>query len=86
VEQPNTPTQLHAETPPLLTKAQLMTWLQVSKMWVSMQLANPEFVERCVADIATPGSSRQTLRFSTQDVAEYLGIPASGTPKAPTAA
>jgi hypothetical protein len=77
VKQPATPTQLPADPPPLLTKAQLMKWLQVSDMWVRMRLADdPEFVRRCVVDIATPGSSRQTLRFPARAVAEYLGIPA----------
>lgn len=82
MKQPVIPPQLHPETPPLLTKAELMSWLKVSKMWVAMQLDNPEFVERCVADISTPGSSRQTLRFSTRGVAEYLGIPLNATPQA----
>jgi hypothetical protein len=77
VTQPIAPTQLHPETPLLLTKAQLMDWLQVSRMWVAMRLADdPEFVRRCVIDIATPGSSRQNPRFIARAVAEYLGIPA----------
>lgn len=77
MKQPPTPTQLHAETPLLLTKAELMKWLKVSDMWVRMRLADdPEFVARCVVDIATPGSSRQTLRFPAAAVAAYLGIPA----------
>lgn len=72
-----TPTQTHAEPLPLLTKAQLMKWLQVSDMWVRMRLADdPQFVDRCVVDISTPGSSRKTLRFSKPAVAAYLGIPA----------
>lgn len=87
MKQPPTPTQLHTETPLLLTKAQLMEWLQVSKMWVAMRLADdPEFVRRCVVDIATPGSSRQTLRFPASAVADYLGIPADATPKLSAAA
>lgn len=82
MEQPLAPTQLHSETPPLLTRAELMTWLKVSRMWVVMRLADdPEFVSRCVIDIAIPGSSRQTLRFSTRAVAEYLGIPGNATPQ-----
>lgn len=80
--QPLTPTQLHPGTPLLLTKAELMDWLKVSRMWVAMRLADdPEFVRRCVVDIATPGSSRQTLRFPAVAVADYLGIPADATPK-----
>lgn len=76
MKEPLTPT-LHAETPLLLTKAELLKWLKVSDMWVRMRLADdPEFVDRCVVDIATPGSSRQTLRFVASAVAAYLGIPA----------
>jgi hypothetical protein len=76
VKQPLTPT-LHTETPLLLTKAELSKWLKVSDMWVRMRLADdPEFVRRCVVDISTPGSSRQTLRFPARAVAEYFGIPA----------
>jgi hypothetical protein len=78
VKQALTPTQPHAEPPLLLTKAQLKKWLQVSDMWVRMQLDDPEFKKRCVADISTPGSSRQTLRFPAAAVAAYLGIPADG--------
>jgi hypothetical protein len=82
VKQPFAPTQLHTETPLLLTKAELMEWLKVSRMWVTMRLADdPQFVERCVVDIATPGSSRQTLRFPARAVAEYLRIPDYGTPR-----
>lgn len=77
MKQPLTPTQLHAGTPLLLTKAELMDWLKVSRMWVAMRLSDdPEFVRRCVVDISTPGSSRQTLRFPAAAVATYLGIPA----------
>ena len=86
MEQPLTPTQLPSEIPLLLTKAQLMEWLQVSRMWVAMYLNDPEFVDRCVADISTPGSSRQTLRFSTRDVADYLGIPEGASPRLANAA
>jgi hypothetical protein len=61
-----------------------MEWLQVSRMWVDMRLSgDPEFKERCAVDIATPGSSRQTLRFPARAVAEYLGIPDYATPQTP---
>ncbi|WP_405994061.1 hypothetical protein [Streptomyces sp. NBC_00986] len=54
-----------------------MKWLKVSRTWLDMQIAdNPEFVDRCVIDIETPGSSRRKLRFPAAAVAEYLGIPA----------
>jgi len=87
VEQPLTPTQLPSEIPLLLTKAQLMEWLQVSRMWVAMRLSgDPEFVDRCVVDISTPGSSRQTLRFPARAVADYLGIPEDASPRLATAA
>lgn len=77
MKQPDTPTKPQAEPPLLLTKAELMKWLKVSDMWVRMRLADdPAFVERCVVDISTPGSSRQTLRFPAAAVAAYLGIPA----------
>lgn len=77
MKQPSTPTKLPAGPPLLLTKAELMKWLKVSDMWVRMRLADdPEFVTRCVVDISTKGSSRQTLRFPARAVAEYLGIPA----------
>ncbi|MGW0837084.1 hypothetical protein [Streptomyces prunicolor] len=76
-QQPPTPTPLHTKPPLLLTQAELQKWLKVSRMWVRMRLADdPEFVIRCVVDISTPGSSRQTLRFSVSAVAAYLGIPA----------
>jgi hypothetical protein len=80
VDQPPTPTQLHT---PLLTKAELREWLKVSDMWIRMQVDdNPEFKARgCVIDIATPGSSRRTLRFPAAAVAEYLGIPHYATPQ-----
>ncbi|KAB1146752.1 hypothetical protein F7R91_14320 [Streptomyces luteolifulvus] len=82
MKQPRTPTPPPSENPLLLTKAELMDWLKVSRMWVAMRLADdPEFVRRCVVDIATPGSSRQTLRFPAAAVADYLGIPAEATPK-----
>jgi hypothetical protein len=76
-QHPPTPTQLHTEPPLLLTQAELTKWLKVSRMWLRMRLADdPEFVRRCVVDISTPGSSRQTLRFPAGAVAAYLGIPA----------
>ncbi|MGW0626499.1 hypothetical protein [Streptomyces sp. NPDC002758] len=80
MEQPLTPTQLHTGTP-LLTKAQLRDWLQVSDMWIRMRLDDPEFKRRCAIDIATPGSSRRTLRFPARAVAEYLGVPDYATPQ-----
>lgn len=87
MEQPLTPTQLPSEVPLLLTKAELMEWLKVSRMWVAMRLADdPEFVRRCVVDIATPGSSRQTLRFPARAVADYLGIPEGANSNLATAA
>jgi hypothetical protein len=61
---------------PLITKAQLKAWLQVSDMWVRDRLAEPEFVRRCVIDLAPEGSSKRTLRFHVASVAAYLGIPA----------
>lgn len=85
--QPLTPTQLHPETPLLLTRQELMKWLKVSRMWLDMRLAgDPEFVKACVIDIATPGSSRQTLRFLARAVAEHLGIPEYATPGQPARA
>lgn len=81
MKQALTPTQPHTEPPLLLTKAQLMKWLQVSDMWVRMRLADdPKFVRDCVVDISTPGSSRQTLRFPAVAVAAYLGIPTEAIP------
>lgn len=87
MKQPPTPTQLHNGTPLLLTKAELVKWLKVSDMWVRMRLADdPEFVRRCVVDIATPGSSRQTLRFPARAVADYLGIPEDASSRLASAA
>lgn len=87
MKQAPTPTQLPTETPLLLTKAELLNWLKVSPMWVRMRLdSDPEFKRRCVVDIATPGSSRQTLRFPARAVAEYLGIPDYATPPEPARA
>ena len=85
MEQPLTPTQLHTGTP-LLTKSRLKEWLEVSDMWVRMRLEEPAFVERCVIDIATEGSSRRKLRFPASAVADYLGIPADATPRQTTIA
>jgi len=86
VEQPLTPTQLRSETP-LLTKSELRQWLKVSDMWVRIQIdTNPEFLDRCVIDIATPDSSRRTYRFPARAVAEYLGIPEYATPQLAAAA
>lgn len=86
MEQPLTPTQLRTESP-LLTKAELRTWLKVSDMWIRMRVDDdPEFAARCVIDIATPGSSRRTLRFPARAVAEYLRIPDYATPQLATAA
>ncbi|MET7429565.1 hypothetical protein ABZT16_11285 [Streptomyces flaveolus] len=80
MEQANAPTHLHT---PLLTKAELRDWLKVSDMWIRMRVDDdPEFKARgCVIDIATPDSSRRTLRFPARAVAEYLGIPEYATPQ-----
>lgn len=76
-----TPTPLRTETP-LLTKAELRQWLKVSDMWIRMRVDDdPEFARLCVIDIATPDSSRRTLRFPARAVAEYLGIPDYATPQ-----
>ncbi|MFF4346738.1 hypothetical protein [Streptomyces sp. NPDC001530] len=86
MEQPLTPTQLRTESP-LLTKTELRQWLKVSDMWVRIQIEeNPDFVQRCVIDIATPGSSRRTYRFPARAVAEYLRIPEYATPQLTAAA
>lgn len=86
MEQPLTPIQLRTESP-LLTKAELRQWLKVSDMWIRMRVDDdPEFSRRCVIDIATPGSSRRTLRFPARAVAEYLRIPEYATPQLQTAA
>lgn len=81
MDQPFTPTRLHTESL-LLTKAELRQWLKVSDMWIRMRVDDdPEFAHRCVIDIATPDSSRRTLRFPARAVAEYLGIPDYATPQ-----
>lgn len=85
MKRPTTPTQLHTETP-LLTRAQLCKWLKVSDMWVRMRLAEPAFVDACVIDIATEGSTLRKLRFPASAVAAYLGIPADATPQLSAAA
>ncbi|MGW1092467.1 hypothetical protein ACWD4L_41115 [Streptomyces sp. NPDC002596] len=60
---------------PLLTKAGLKAWLQVSDFWVRDRLENdPEFVRLCMVDLAPAGSSRRTLRFNVPAVEKYLGI------------
>lgn len=80
MKQPDTPT-LHTETTLLLTKAELLDWLKVSRTWLDMRIADdPEFKKRCVIDIATPGSSHRKLRFPARAVADYLGIPADDIP------
>ena len=79
MDQPGIPT-------PLMTKADLKDWLQVSDFWVRDRLENdPEFVRRCVIDLAPEGSSRRTIRFNVRAVEDYLGISAASTP-APIAA
>lgn len=65
---------------PLLTTAGLKSWLQVSDMWVKDRLAEPEFVSKCVIDLAPKGSSRRTLRFNVRAVEDYLGISAVSAP------
>lgn len=70
MDQPITPT-------PLMTKAELKEWLKVSDFWVRDRLENDiAFVERCVIDLAPAGSSRRTLRYHVDNIAEHLGIPA----------
>lgn len=71
---------------PLLTTAGLKNWLQVSDMWVKDRLAEPEFVSRCVIDLAPKGSSRRTLRFNVLAVEEYFGIRAVPAPAPDTTA
>lgn len=41
---------------------------------------DPEFVERCVVDLAPAGSSRRTIRFNVRAVEELLGISAASAP------
>ena len=68
MDQRNTPT-------PLMTKAELKDWLKVSDFWVRDRLENdPEFVEKCVVDLAPEGSTRRTIRYHVGRTAEYLGI------------
>ncbi|MGW2010961.1 hypothetical protein [Streptomyces nigrescens] len=65
----------------LLNKAQLKKWLQVSDFWVRDRLDNdPEFVDRCVVDLAPKDSPRRTLRWEVEATADYLGIPMPGSP------
>lgn len=68
---------------PLLTTADLKTWLRVTDGWVKLRLAEPEFVARCVVNLAPEGSERRTLRYVEAAVAEYLGIPLPEAPSAP---
>lgn len=71
MDQPGTP-------PPLMTKADLKDWLQVSDFWIRDRMENdPEFVRLCVIDLAPEGSSKRTLRFNVRAVDAYLGISAS---------
>lgn len=70
-------------TPTLLTKAELKEWLKVSDFWVRDRLENdPEFVRRCVIDLAPTGSSKRTLRYHLDNTADYLGFPAESVPAA----
>lgn len=86
MEHPPSPTPLRVASP-LLTKTELRAWLKVSDMWIRMRVDDdPQFAARCVIDIATPDSSRRTLRFPARAVAEYLGIPEYATPQLATAA
>ncbi|WP_328903205.1 hypothetical protein OHR86_27790 [Streptomyces sp. NBC_00441] len=68
MDQPGTPT-------PLMTKAGLKDWLQVSDFWIRDRMDNdPDFVRQCVVDLAPEGSSRRTIRFNVRAVEDYLGI------------
>ncbi|MFF8297681.1 hypothetical protein ACF07M_20105 [Streptomyces globisporus] len=75
---------MHKPTAPtLLTKAELKEWLKVSDFWVRDRLENdPEFVRRCVIDLAPAGSSKRTLRYHLGNTADYLGFPAESVPAA----
>ncbi|MFI5769596.1 hypothetical protein ACIA74_13750 [Streptomyces sp. NPDC051658] len=74
MDHPGTPT-------PLVTKAGLKDWLHVSDFWIRDRMENdPEFVERCVVDLAPAGSSRRTIRFNVRAVEELLGISAASAP------
>lgn len=69
MDQRNTPT-------PLITKAELKEWLQVSDFWVRDRMDNdPQFLDQCVVDLAPASSPRRTLRFHVVATANYLGIP-----------
>ncbi|MFI1525428.1 hypothetical protein [Streptomyces griseus] len=70
-------------TPTLLTTPELKEWLKVSDWWVRDRLENdPEFVRRCVIDLAPAGSSQRTLRYHLGNTADYLGFPAESVPAA----
>lgn len=74
MSQPGTPT-------PLMTKADLKDWLKVSDFWIRDRMDNdPEFLRRCVVDLAPAGSDRRTLRFNVPAVEDYLGISATPAP------
>ncbi|WP_326768585.1 hypothetical protein OG978_32340 [Streptomyces sp. NBC_01591] len=66
---------------PLMTKADLKGWLQVSDFWVRDRMeTDPDFVRLCVIDLAQSGSSRRTIRFNVRAVEEYLGISTASAP------
>jgi hypothetical protein len=57
---------------PLITSAELMTWLQVGPEWIKSHTADPTFP---AIDIGPSGAPRRTLRYSVDAIAEHLGIP-----------
>ena len=57
---------------PLITSAELMTWLNVGPEWVKSHTADPNFP---LIDLAPKGAPRRTLRFSVDAVAAHLNIP-----------
>jgi hypothetical protein len=64
-----------------MTKADLKDWLKVSDFWIRDRMDNdPEFLRRCVVDLAPAGSDRRTLRFNVPAVEDYLGISATPAP------
>jgi hypothetical protein len=56
----------------MLTQQQLMKWLNISQWTVKAYLKDPQFTERCVIDVAAPGSPRKAYRFRPDAVVDYL--------------
>jgi hypothetical protein len=67
---------------PMLTRKQLMEWLGVSAWTIKGYMRDPQFMDRCVLNVAVPGSHRKAYRFHPDAVTQYLNEADSTRPLA----